>query len=155
MTMAGLMNEQIFPALTGAVGSVGFDMLWGRMPIPDAFKAGPMRHLVKGAGAIGAGMLAGMMVKPQTAKMLSTGILTTVFVDALNEMVVRFMPTVAPAGVGQYDVSDYIEEDMGAYIENDMGEYIEDSMGAYLEDGMGAYIDDELGQYDDDVIDVI
>lgn len=103
----GLVQGTILPSVTAAAGAIGIDLLLGYLPLPDTMKTGPMRWLVKGAAAIGAGMLLEKMkvVKPSTAQMFVTGALTVTMYDAGKSMVNRFAPTIGArmAGLGMYE----------------------------------------------------
>ena len=101
-----LLNDAIIPAATGAAGAVGLDVAMGYIPLPDALKTGPARHLVKGAAAIGLGMLASLVTKKSTAKALANGALTVTMHGAMQEAMQRFAPGVQMGqyvdGMGQY-----------------------------------------------------
>jgi hypothetical protein len=133
--MAGIMG-QVAPAATAAAGGLVLDVVWGFLPLPDVIKSGPMRHLAKGAGAIGLGVLAGMVVNKATANKFATGALTVVLYNAAREVVAKMAP--------QLRLGEYEEDitDMSAYIENN-------SVGEYLEDDRNVSGFSETYQYDD------
>jgi len=114
----GIINQQLMPAATNASGALALDIIWGFLPIPVNIKAGPMKHIAKGAGAIALGMVAKNVVNAATAKALSQGALTVVMHDAMREIAQRMMPNVplgyysagTPMGVGEYMPG------LGAYI---------------------------------------
>lgn len=118
MAMGGIINQQVIPAATNATGALALDIIWGFLPIPINIKAGPMKHVAKGAGAIVMGMVAQNVVRPATAKALSQGALTVVMHDAMREFAQRMLPNVplgyysagTPVGVGEY------MNGLGAYI---------------------------------------
>ena len=138
------------PAATAAAGAIGIDLLMGYLPLPETMKSGPMRYLVKGAAAIGIGMLLENMklVKPQTAQLFTTGALTVAMYDAGKDMVNRFMPALGAriSGLGYYESP---EELMGlgyagagyTGLEDDMG-----SLGMYEMEGLGA--GDDIESFD-------
>jgi hypothetical protein len=127
--MAGIVNTTLIPAAVAATGALSLDVLWNFLPLPVALKTGPLRHIAKGAGAIGLGWLAGMVVNKKTAGQLATGALTVVTYNAMREMMARFMPAV---NMGYYSAGMPAGE-MGAYV--GMGEYVGNG-----NNGMGAYI---------------
>ncbi|MDH5654201.1 MAG: hypothetical protein OEZ39_20280 [Gammaproteobacteria bacterium] len=145
-----IFKNQVIPAATAGAGAVVLDVGYGFLPIPENLKMGPMRHVVKGAAAIGLGMLAGMVVKKPTAEQLATGALTTVFHQAYRDLLAQFAPQIALGvyetelqGLGVYDESlGYVTPP--SLIDND--ELLEmDGLGQYDEDvyGMGETYDME------------
>lgn len=134
--LKGLIKNTVMPSATAAVGAIGLDIIMGYLPLPDALKTGPMRHVVKGAGAIGLGMLAANVVGRKTAEQFTAGAMTVVMYNAGRELASRFMPNLP----------------LGAYIDDDSME----GLGYY---GAGAALDyDEPGSlmaydsyYDDDM----
>lgn len=153
LNVGNIVQNTIMPAATAAGGAIGIDILMGLMPLPENLKTGPMRHLVKGAAAIGAGMLAANFVKPKTAELFTTGALTVVMYDAGREMIQNFAPDMA-ARMGLSGMGLYYDDDelMGlgypgagyTGVDNDDDEI----------DGLGLYYDDEdefagLGQDDE------
>jgi hypothetical protein len=119
--MAGILNTTVIPAAVAGAGALSLDVLWSFMPLPENLKTGPLRHVVKGAGAIGLGWLAGMVVNKKTAAQLTTGALTVVTYNAMKEMVARFMPGV-PLG---YYSAGMPAGTMGEYVSSGgMGEYV-------------------------------
>ena len=130
--MAGIVNTTLIPAAVAATGALSLDVLWNFLPLPETLKTGPLRHIAKGAGAIGLGWLAGMVVNKKTAGQLATGALTVVTYNAMREMMARFMPAV---NMGYYSAG-MPAGSMGAYV--GMGEYVGGpGMGAYIGGGGG------------------
>lgn len=121
--MAGIVG-QVMPAVTSAAGALSLDIIWARLPLPDQIKSGPMRFVAKAAGAIGLGMLAGMMVKKSTADQLATGALTVTIHQAMTDAMGRFAPNI-PLGeyLSEYDSLGYY----GTGIDPGMGEYLTNS----------------------------
>lgn len=98
----GILNAQVIPAATAAAGAIGLDALLGVLPVPAMFQTGSMRYLLKGAGAIGLGLLAGTVVKQNTAKELSMGALTVTMHEVYRDLMSKFAPQIPLAG---YDSS--------------------------------------------------
>ncbi len=99
ITMRNVMNKSVMPAFQGAAGGVLLDVIWGYIPVPATpggfnLKTGQLRHVFKGLGAIGMGMVAQQFVRQGTANALTTGALTTVMHTAMREMVQQFMPNI-------------------------------------------------------------
>src|SRR4030042_6898277 len=65
--MTTFSRNTLMPSAIGAAGALGLDILMGFLPLPDNLKMGPMRNVVRVVGAVGLGMLAGMVVKKDTA----------------------------------------------------------------------------------------
>lgn len=101
-----VLQNTIMPAATAAGGAIGIDVLMGVLPLPENLKTGPMRNLVKGAAAIGLGIVAANFVKPKTAELFVNGAMTVIMYDAGREMINRFMPDMAArmglSGMGLY-----------------------------------------------------
>ena len=142
MKVGNMMTTALIPSAIAAGGAIGLDVIMGYLPVPDNLKTGPMRHLVKGAGAIGMGMLAGMFLKPKTAELVTVGALTVVMHNAGKEMVQNFAPNIKLGSVeDDYDELSYVSPGMpvGEYL----NEYVSDESGmdAYLN---GISLEDEL-----------
>jgi hypothetical protein len=114
----GMMGTYFRPALMGAGGAVGIDVLMGYAPLPDALSSGMARHATKAAAAIGVGMFLPQLgiVKRATAEEMARGALTVYAADALREGVATYLPDVP---LGYYSP---------AYVPPGQG----DSMNAYL-----------------------
>lgn len=96
--MGGIVRS-VTQAAIAAGGALSLDVIYGFLPIPDSMKVGPMRHVIKAAGAIGLGMLAGMVVKKETANALAAGALTVVAYNAAREVISQVAPQIA---LGEY-----------------------------------------------------
>jgi hypothetical protein len=145
--MGGLVNAVLMPSVTAAAGALGIDLLLGYVPLPDTMKTGPMKYLVKGAAAIGVGMILEKMklVKPHTAQLFTTGALTVAVYDAGKDAINRFMPTVGArmAGLGYYESPAELQA-LGYASAGYTG--MDDDMGSlgmqYEMDGLGADIEE-------------
>lgn len=133
--LGGIVGDTLIPAATAASGAIALDVAWGFLPIPANLKVGPMRHAVKGAGAIGLGMLAGMILPKKTAEQIGMGAMTVVMYNAAKDVMVRFAPTVAMGA--------YLEEEaqgVGAYLLSNTYSEAENMGGSY---DLGEMVDDE------------
>ena len=138
MSVKGVLNGTVMPAMTAAVGAIGLDVAWSYLPVPDSIKTGPFRHAAKGLGAIVLGMVAGMVVKKETADRFATGALTVVAHSALKEQVQKFAPNIQ---MGEYvDGLGYWSSgiDPNAGIDG-MGEYLPGPMQGVEGYGVGEY----------------
>jgi len=95
----GGMAKMAMSSAVAAGGALSLDLAWGFLPLPDAVKLGPMRHVAKGAGAIALGILAGFVVKKETANALATGAMTVVMYNAARELLANVAPQIA---LGEY-----------------------------------------------------
>ena len=94
VTARGIVQSQLLPAATNAMGALSLDILWSYVPVPMNIKTGPFKHIAKGIGAIGIGMLAGNIINKRTARAMSQGALTVVMHDAMREVTQQMMPGV-------------------------------------------------------------
>lgn len=124
LTMQGIINKQLTPAMIAGGGALALDMAWGFMPLPINIKTGPMRYLAKGAGAIGMGVLLSNMIRKDTAEQMSIGALTVIMHDAMREVAQNTMPNI-PLGyynagmpVGEYVNGGNTMAGLGAYIQD-------------------------------------
>lgn len=99
MSKANGIIGQVTSAGIAAAGAISLDVAWSFLPLPDMIKVGPMRHVAKAVGAIGLGMLAGMLVKKETANSLAAGALTVVMYNAAREVLTNVAPQIA---LGEY-----------------------------------------------------
>lgn len=109
--MSDVMN-MLVPSAIGGAGALGLDVLMGVLPLPDTIKTGPMRPVVRIAGAIGLGMLAGHLGSKQMGKQVATGALTVVMYDTLKGLLSKVAGGKIPGlsvyeipGVGMYEVT--------------------------------------------------
>lgn len=139
--MGNIINDTIMPSAVAAGGALGLDMMMAYLPIPENLKTGPMQHLVKGAGAIGMGMLAGMFLKPKTAELITTGALTVVIHNAGKDAIQKFAPDVRLSSVEDDDYDDLSYVSPGMPVGEYLGEYESNTMDAYLD---GVSLEEEL-----------
>lgn len=72
----GFLTNTVVPAAVGVGGALALDVALGALPLPAAVKTGPMAPLVKVAGAVGLGMLAGKFVNRRVGEQVTVGALT-------------------------------------------------------------------------------
>jgi len=130
------IKSTFIPSAIGGGGALLLDVAMGLLPLPAAAKVGPMSPLVRVAGAVGIGVLAGMVVSKRTANQIAAGALTVTMYD-LAKRTLRTMSGGRIPGLNDYS-------SMGAY-----------GVGAYGVDGNdapalmnGADDDDSLGEDD-------
>lgn len=120
LTMRNVMNRNVMPAFQGAAGGLLLDVVWGYVPDVGGLnlKAGQLRHVFKGVGAIGLGMVAQQFMRPATATALTTGALTTVMHTAMREMLPMLGLNIP---LGYYNAGEIASPQ---YADNNMGEYM-------------------------------
>ena len=130
------VNQSLMPAGIGAAGALGLDMLMGMLPLPDALKTPTMRPLVRIAGAVGIGMIAGMVTNRKMGEQVGAGALTVVLYDVLKGFVQRTMPTLS-LGENDYTSLEYYNPAMitGDVDTNGVGMYVgeDQGVGEYVE----------------------
>lgn len=130
------VQTTLMPSAIGAGGALGLDLLMGFLPLPVAMKTGPMRPVIKLVGAVGIGMLAGMVTNRRTAEQITAGAVTVVLYDTLKGFMQKAMPNLV-LGEAEYPALEYISpaqtvEGMGVYSD-EMGELPEyEQVGEYV-----------------------
>ena len=131
-SVQGFAKNTLMPSAIGAAGALGLDVLIGFLPLPPNLKTGPMRSVVRIAGAVALGIVAGMVVKKETAANIAAGAVTVTLYDVLKGAVQTAMPTLQ---LGENDIfTEYPSlayagagETVGEYVSDDMGMYVGDS----------------------------
>ena len=138
--MQGFMKHTLMPSAMGAAGALGIDVILGFLPIPVQFKTGPMRALVKIAGAVGIGMVAQNFVKKETANQFVAGAITVTLYDVFKGYLQTAMPTVA-LSEAEHIMQEYPSLGYANPALNVSGS---EQMGVYMpEAGMGVYVGGE------------
>ena len=133
---SGSIMSVIKPTFQGVAGALIVDLIMGNVPIPVSLKTGPVRHLVKGALAVGLGMIAKNFAGRAMAQEMAQGAMIVTFHDAAKEMLATALPTLKLgeyAGIGYY--SPGMIQRMGEYLpqesynsipsaSNEMSEYV-------------------------------
>lgn len=144
MTLQGITNQIVMPAATAGAGALALDILWGYVPVPEAIKTGPMRHVAKGLGAIVLGQVVGMIGTRKMGDTMAMGALTVTFYNAFRELTAQFMPNVnlgyysagANAGydpqLGYYVSSPQLAVSRGESVPTNNSE-----LGYYVQEGVG------------------
>jgi len=127
------MKDTLMPSAVGAAGALGLDMLLGFVPLPAMLKTPTMRPLVRIAGAVGIGIVAGMVTNKRIGEQVGAGALTVVLYDTLKGFVTAQFPTLTLGELpSQYPTMEYLSpapqvEDLSAYVTSDyspVGEYV-------------------------------
>lgn len=136
--LVGMVTDSLMPSFTAAGSALALDLVFGFLPLPAMLKTGPVRHVTRAVGAVALGALAGMVARPETARLVTSGAMTVVAYGALRELAARFMPQL-PLGLAEADLgADGLGYEGSGYPVGD------DGVGAYLTDqsdaGMGMYL---------------
>lgn len=125
------INQTLMPAAIGGAGALGLDLLMGFIPLPAAMKTGPMRPIIRIVGAIGIGMIAGMVTNKRLGEQVGAGAMTVVLYDTLKGFMRTAMPNVNLGDIEtDYPQMEYLSpapqvDDLSAYVEsNNVGENV-------------------------------
>ena len=138
--LSGFTKHTLMPSVVGAAGALGVDVMLGFLPLPPQFKTGPMRALVKIAGAVGVGMLASNFMKRETAHQIAAGAITVTLYDVMKGYLQQAMPLL-PLSEADVMFEEYpnLSYAGAAQTVDDMGQYVS---GMSTEDGVGMYVGD-------------
>lgn len=101
----------LMPSVVGGAGALALDVAMGMLPLPPALKSGPMAPLVKAAGAVGLGMIAGKALGRRTGEQVAAGALTVTVYNVARMMLVKASGGRIPGLSGYVDeyVSEYVD----------------------------------------------
>ncbi len=141
-SMKGFVNATLVPAGVGALGALGVDLVIGYASphLPATFQSGMMLNAVKIAGAVGVGMVAGMVAGKKFGEEAMAGAITVTLYDIVKGYVKSAMPSLPLSGYDMGWISPAYQlpaPNMGMYIGQD---------NAY-NGGMGMYIGETEGDY--------
>lgn len=145
-------STQLVPSAIGGGGALLLDVALAVLPIPATMKVGAMAPIVRIAGAVGIGALAGMVTNRKTANQIAAGALTVTMYQIARGFLARALPAGSVPGLSAPDDGmGYINSGVMVGDPGELGEYVSDGpavlgydpgMGEYVsgaEDGMGAY----------------
>lgn len=147
LSLRGLTNTLV-PAAIGGAGALGVDLALSYMPgLPEWFSTPTGKIVARVVGAIGVGVIAGMLTNRRTGALVTSGALTVTAYGAIKSFAVQTFPQLAGISPPEYgDFSDtrlgYLDPAprLGAYMQRNVG------VGAYMQrnTGVGAYMRDSL-----------
>lgn len=105
--VGGFFKDTLMPSVVGGAGALALDVALGVLPIPPALKTGPAAPLVRIAGAVGLGMLAGKMVNRRVGEQVAAGGITVAVYNLARTFLVGKVP----------GLSMYPDGAMGEYID--------------------------------------
>lgn len=154
LNVKSFMRQTLMPSAVGAVGALGIDMIMGFLPLPSAWKTGPMRPAVKGIGAVAIGLAASMVTSRKVAEQITAGGLTVVLYDTMKTFISGQFPAIP---LGQYDAYPAIGYVSPSPTVNARADRYIPQMNAYMEpEGLGNFqqpldgFQEDLGAYMDD-----
>lgn len=124
--VGGFFTETMIPAAIGGAGALTLDVLWAVAPIPATLRANQLAApVIKLAGAIGLGMLAGMVTSKRAAQQIAAGAVTVTLYNAAKQGLAKVSGGKIP-GMGEYVGEVYVDpvavgEYVGEYVEGDGG----------------------------------
>ena len=74
--IGNFISDTLIPSAVGGAGALALDVAVAALPLPASMKTGPMAPLVKVAGSVGLGMLAGQLMGRKTGEQVAAGALT-------------------------------------------------------------------------------
>lgn len=119
--------SMLVPAGIGAVSAVALDVIVAYLPLPTAVATGWGNIAVKAVGAVGLGVIAGMVAGKRNGILVGAGALTVVGYDAVKAALAPTLGTTVKGLSGLADFGDY--SSMGAYMESGQPA---SGMGAYM-----------------------
>ncbi len=141
LSVRGLTNT-LMPAAIGGAGALGVDLALSYIPgLPEWFNTPTGRIVARVVGAIGVGMLAGMVTNRRTGALVTSGALTVTAYGAIKEFAANNFPQLA--GISPPAYGDFSDLRIG-YIDPAprLGAYMQRS--APRSGGVGAYMRDSL-----------
>lgn len=95
------LSSTLIPASVGAAGALALDMAWGRLPIPDNLKSGPLAPLVRIAGAVAIGYGVSAIAGKKFGDEAMAGAVTVTLYDLMKSYMAPSVPA-TPASVSAF-----------------------------------------------------
>lgn len=105
--IGGFVSNTLMPSLVGGAGALALDVAMAVVPLPAQMKTGPMAPLVKAAGAVGLGMIAGKVMGRRVGEQVAAGGLTVTAYNVARQLLVQATGGKIP-GLSEY-VSEYVD----------------------------------------------
>lgn len=127
--IGGFVKDTLMPSVVGGAGALALDVAVGMLPLPPALKSGPMAPLVKAAGAVGIGMLAGQFLGRRRGEQVAAGALTVTVYNVARMMLVKASNGRIPG------LSGYVDEYVSEYVDSGPPQLGYESSGGQVGDG--------------------
>lgn len=109
--IGSFVKGTLMPSVVGGAGALALDVAMGMLPLPPALKSGPMAPLVKAAGAVGLGVIAGKALGRRTGEQVAAGALTVTVYNVARMMLVKASGGRIPG------LSGYVDEYISEYVD--------------------------------------
>ena len=94
---SSFLSNDIVPAAIGAGGALALDMVWPHLTfLPPQLQSGPLTPVVRIAGAVGLGVVAGMVAGSRIGRNVAMGALTVTAYDIIKGYMAASMPAPVP-----------------------------------------------------------
>jgi hypothetical protein len=141
------VSSTLVPSAIGGGGALLLDVAMAMMPLPVTMKTGPLAPVVKVAGAVALGLVAGKVTSRRTANQIAAGALTVTMYNLVRGVIVKATGGKIP-GLSGYEDQMGVGEYVGEYISGDPAmpalSYQTDDGVGYINSGM------MVGEVDDD-----
>lgn len=141
----GILQANLIPAAMGAGAALGFDLIWGKLPIGDKLRTGNLKYPVKVIGALALGMAAERLLPPEHkhhAVTLARGPLTVILHDFGKDFIAKNYPKLTLAAYEADALAEIMETEQPvmalpapAIVEPGVGEALDLRMNTV--DGLG------------------
>lgn len=118
----------LVPAAIAGAGALAVDVVLPKLPLPDRLKTGYLRHVSRGAVAVGLGLLVSM-IKKDIGRQVMAGGLTVAMYGAMRDGLQSAAPSLTLAD---------LDEDLGDFA-NDLNALLTDERAKGGFDGLGAF----------------
>jgi hypothetical protein len=126
-----MLTETILPAGVGAAGALALDMLWGYLPLPASLMTGALAPVTRIAGAVGIGLLVGMVAGEDFGEEALSGAVTVTLYDLFKSNLQSVLPAAVQPAPGAAP--------LGVYV-NRLGYYTSPAPYVGHRPGMGIYV---------------
>jgi hypothetical protein len=132
--ISDVVEGKLIPSAVGAGGALLLDIALGLVPLPAVLTTGTMAPVVRVAGAVGIGMLAGKFLGKRRGDQVAVGALTVTLYQAARGFLVGKVPGLS----GYVDGYNLLPDGTVGYISSgqQVGEYIGDDSMAGFETGV-------------------
>lgn len=139
----GILQTNLIPAAMGAGAALGFDLIWGKLPIGDKLRTGNLKYPVKVIGALALGMAAERLLPEghkHHAVTLARGPLTVILHDFGKDFIAKNYPSLTLAAYEADALAEILEAEqpvqaLPAPVESGVGEVLDLRMNTV--DGLG------------------
>lgn len=99
LSINSFLKNTLIPGSVGAAGALGLDILLGFVPLPAQLQTGMLKPVVRLAGALALGMIAGKVVNRSVGEQVAAGATIVVLYDVFKAFARTAMPTLPLSGM--------------------------------------------------------